>query len=321
MAETSGVFEFVGTPKQYDIRCKLYWNLVGQSVENNTVNIEWKTYLYLGENSSIQDNYTAHNVFPTITIGDVTNTYRPATILNLVPNGDELWNYTATYTVTREADGTLPFSINLTFSDYNGKYEDVTISDSGTVDIPMMPGESYNYKTYSRESLGITADFSWSIVEQSIENNTTTIEWSINTSTTNHESTNTWRAVIRAGTVKNNYTYNSGDVYLAFSKSQGNSYSGQFTVAHAADGTSKLYLDIYIDAPKINTSLNPDYKELVNATYIYTLRQIEQMARLTEAPNFNDEENPTITYSNYTSNIIQSLQVCISLTDGEDDVP
>lgn len=321
MAETSGVFEFVGTPKQYDIRCKLYWKLVSQSVENNTVDIEWKTYLYLGENSSIQDKYAATHVFPTITIGDVTNTYRPATRLNLVPNGDERWNYTATYTVTREADGTLPFSINLTLSDYNGKYEDVTISGSGTADIPMMPGESYNYKTYSRESLGITADFSWSIVEQSIENNTTTIEWSINTSTIKHESTNLWRAVIRAGTVKNNYTYNSGDVYLTFSKSQGNSYSGQFTVAHAADGTSKLYLDICIDAPRVNPSLNPGYEDLVNATYIYTLRQIEQMARLTEAPNFNDEENPTITYSNYTSNIIQSLQVCISLTGGEDDVP
>ena len=316
----SRFFEFVGTPKQYDIRCKLYWKLVSQSVENNTVDIEWETYLYLGENSSIQDKYDAHHVYPTVTIGDVTNTYRPATILNLVPNGDERDIYTATYTVTREADGTLPFSINLTFSDYNGEYEDVTISGSGTADISMMmPGESYDYKTYTRESLGITADFSWSIVQQSIENNTTTIEWSINTSTSNQQSL--WRALVRAGTVKNEYIYDSGYIDIAFIKNQVENYSGQFTITHAIDGSSKLYFDIWINKPGVNTNLNPQYKDLANDTYVYTLRQIEQMARLTEAPNFNDEENPTITYSNYTSNIIQSLQVCISLTGGADDVP
>lgn len=48
--------------------------------------------------------------------------------------------------------------------------------------------------------------------------------------------------------------------------------------------------------------------------------QIPRQANLTSAPNFNDEANPTISYSNPAGNAVSSLQACISLTGASDDV-
>lgn len=47
---------------------------------------------------------------------------------------------------------------------------------------------------------------------------------------------------------------------------------------------------------------------------------IPRSATLTAAPNFNDEENPTITYSNPAGNTVEALDVCISLTGSRDDI-
>ena len=43
---------------------------------------------------------------------------------------------------------------------------------------------------------------------------------------------------------------------------------------------------------------------------------INRIATITSAPNFNDEGNPTINYSNPAGNSVSSLQVCIASTDG-----
>lgn len=43
-------------------------------------------------------------------------------------------------------------------------------------------------------------------------------------------------------------------------------------------------------------------------------------ANITDAPNFNDEQNPTISYSNPAGNAVNSLQACISLTGEAADI-
>ena len=53
-----------------------------------------------------------------------------------------------------------------------------------------------------------------------------------------------------------------------------------------------------------------------SGNYSATLPTIPRAAALTEAPNFNDEENPTITYSNPAGSVVESLQACIASTDG-----
>lgn len=49
---------------------------------------------------------------------------------------------------------------------------------------------------------------------------------------------------------------------------------------------------------------------------IKTLTQIARSATLTSASNFTDEENPTIIYSNPAGESVDSIQACISDTDG-----
>lgn len=49
--------------------------------------------------------------------------------------------------------------------------------------------------------------------------------------------------------------------------------------------------------------------------------QIPRQASLTSAPNFNDEENPIINYSNPAGNSVTSLDACISLTGSTDNIP
>ena len=51
------------------------------------------------------------------------------------------------------------------------------------------------------------------------------------------------------------------------------------------------------------------------------LTTIPRQANINSAPNFNDENNPTITYTNSAGNSVSSLDACISLTGSRDDVP
>lgn len=51
-----------------------------------------------------------------------------------------------------------------------------------------------------------------------------------------------------------------------------------------------------------------------------TLPNIPRQATLTDASNFNDEQNPVINYSNPVGNAVTSLQACISWT-GNADIP
>lgn len=50
------------------------------------------------------------------------------------------------------------------------------------------------------------------------------------------------------------------------------------------------------------------------------LPTIPRKAEITSAPNFNDEENPKITYKNVLGTKATSLQACISLTQSNDDI-
>lgn len=51
-----------------------------------------------------------------------------------------------------------------------------------------------------------------------------------------------------------------------------------------------------------------------------SLPTIPREAKITSAPDFNDEKNPTITYSNPAGDVVESLQACISLTGEKDDI-
>lgn len=80
------------------------------------------------------------------------------------------------------------------------------------------------------------------------------------------------------------------------------------TVTHNADGTKSVNYSASVD------TLWTIGDASLSGTL--TLPTIKRQATITSAPNFTDEQNPTIKYSNPAGDSVSSLQVCIASPDG-----
>lgn len=87
-------------------------------------------------------------------------------------------------------------------------------------------------------------------------------------------------------------------------------------VSHNADGTGSAYIYGKATGPS-GTSLAG---LTVSGQKTVTLDKIARQATITSAPDFNDEENPTITYNNPAGNSVSELEASISLTGATDDI-
>jgi len=85
--------------------------------------------------------------------------------------------------------------------------------------------------------------------------------------------------------------------------------SGSSTVTHNSDGTKSITLKATVKVANAGLS-----EHTLSATA--TLPTIPRKASITSAPNFTDEDNPTITYSNPAGNSASTLQASIYLPDG-----
>ena len=98
----------------------------------------------------------------------------------------------------------------------------------------------------------------------------------------------------------NTWKYNDGHA-LTY-----NSYTVLFSwedwIYHNPDGTKSVYIASYIEHAVFNSNSNG---------YSVKLTDIPRQANITAAPDFNDEENPTIQYSNPAGNVVTSLQAAI----------
>ena len=150
--------------------------------------------------------------------------------------------------------------------------------------------------------------FSWTLSSQSMANNTSTIAWTLkgagNASSSWYNAGN-FKVVIDGSTVYSSATriklYN-GTVVA----------SGNYTITHGSDGaksfSASAQAGIYTVAVNCSGSGS------------WSLPQISRAATITAAPNFTDEQNPTISYSNPAGNSVTSLQACISLTGSTDNI-
>lgn len=150
--------------------------------------------------------------------------------------------------------------------------------------------------------------FSWTLVSQSYENNTSTISWTLkgagNAQSSWYNAGN-FKVVINGTTAYSSSTriklYNGTTVA-----------SGTFTIAHGSDGTktfsASAQAGIYTVAVNCSGSGS------------WSLPTISRAATITQAPNFTDEQNPTITYNNSAGNAVTTLQACISLTGSTDNI-
>ena len=161
---------------------------------------------------------------------------------------------------------------------------------------------SFNTTAYGDYKRCVT--FSWTLKTQSTANNYSVITWELKgaggSSTTNYYYAAPFKVVINDVTVYESSTriqLKNGTVVA----------TGEATISHNADGkktfTASAEAAIYSSA--INSTGSGSWE----------LTQIPRQATLTSAPNFNDEANPTITYSNLAGNSVSALQACIS-SDG-----
>lgn len=86
--------------------------------------------------------------------------------------------------------------------------------------------------------------------------------------------------------------------------------TGWYTVANKNTGTTPFYASLY----------DTDHGTTKTTSSTYSLAVSPTPATLTSAPNFDDESNPTIQYSNPGGNEVTSLQACISLTGAAADI-
>ncbi len=115
----------------------------------------------------------------------------------------------------------------------------------------------------------------------------------------------------------------NGETVLSTS-SRVDAYNG--TVA--ASGTKRIYHDnsgnasfsVSVEAG-VYWNWQLSGSPTVSGSGTFTLDRIPRAATLTAAPNFNDEENPTITYTNPAGSVVTKLDACISFTGAKDDIP
>lgn len=145
----------------------------------------------------------------------------------------------------------------------------------------------------------------------SIADNTSTVKWVLESLGGNSNYYNIYEAKV---------TINDSVVYGPTSKTWDTrvfpaakgSTSGTIVIPHNADGTAPdvsfvLRGSVYNNSPKNYSGSIP-------------LTAIPRQASLNSAPDFNDENNPKITYSNPAGNSVNLLQACISLTGAVADI-
>ena len=165
---------------------------------------------------------------------------------------------------------------------------------------------SGSFTTTSCEGRSLT--FNWSVRSQNVASNQTTINWSLVGS---GSYTYGW---VTCGNFK--VTIDGKQVY--YSTSRINVYSGTvvasgtYTFTH--DNSGNKSFSAYAEAGIYYVAVN------CSGSGNWSLPSISRNATITNAPNFNDEANPTITYTNPAGNNVTSLQACISLTGSVADV-
>lgn len=148
-------------------------------------------------------------------------------------------------------------------------------------------------------------ELSWTATQSTI-NNTSTISWTLKAL---GGSTNFYTEYVLKVMLGGQTLFYKTDAYY---RAKGTIKTGSFTVNHNLLG--ELTINGSIKAA--SNSVEPNL--FGNASW--ELNKIPRQATISAAPNFTDEDNPTITYSNLVGNDVSKLEACISLTGESPDI-
>ena len=146
--------------------------------------------------------------------------------------------------------------------------------------------------------------FSWTAT-QSTANNTSTISWSLKgggDAVSSYYKAGNFKVVIAGETVYSSAT--RINLYKGTTVA-----SGTKVITHNNDGTKSFSASA--EAGIYSYAVN------CKGSGSWELADIPRKATVTTAPDFTDENNPTIGYSNLAGNAVTSLQACIADTTGE----
>lgn len=162
-----------------------------------------------------------------------------------------------------------------------------------------------------------TLKFVWEETSQSITDNATVVSWKMQlVAGSNGKIVSSvkkdWKVVVNGTTYKGEVSHgidNNETKTLA---------SGKTTIAHNADGSKSFSYSFSMDFTGLTFAGEAIGKKSGSGTGVLTT--IPRQATITAAPNFSDEDNPSITYSNPAGTIVESLAACISLTGASPDI-
>jgi hypothetical protein len=161
-----------------------------------------------------------------------------------------------------------------------------------------------------------TLKFSWWENSQSIANNYTVVGWKMELVAGSSGRISSSVSKVWAVTV-NGTKYEGSNTVGISNNSTKTLASGTTTIYHGSDGKKTFS---YSFAQQFGITFSGTYIGTKSSSGSGTLTTIPREAKITAAPNFNDEENPTITYSNPAGSSVTSLQACISLDGSSADI-
>jgi hypothetical protein len=149
---------------------------------------------------------------------------------------------------------------------------------------------------------------------QSIDNNNSVLNWALKMSCGGnyYQNQNTKDSFYVA--INGEVVYNTTKaVYFSGAYTTVTIATGSLTVAHNSDGSKNVPASFSFYPAKTANY----YPGSMSGSGNLNLTQIPRQATLTAAPNFTDEDNPVITYSNPAGDAVTSLKACIASADGK----
>ena len=146
--------------------------------------------------------------------------------------------------------------------------------------------------------------------------------WSASQSIADNESTITWELYGRGGS---GY-YKAAPITVTLDGATIVNKTARFELwngTKVASGSTKLKHNSSTGAKSFKVEIKAAiYSGSVNCTgsKTFTLDTIPRKATVVSAPDFNDTENPTITYQNLIGSGVDKLEACISLTGAKSDI-
>ncbi len=168
----------------------------------------------------------------------------------------------------------------------------------------MASSGSFNTSGYGDRYL----KFEWSVASQSTSGNSTKINWSLKGrggADGYYYMAGPFKVVIDGSTV-----YNSSDRIALYNNTT--VASGQFTMNHNSSG--KKSFSASAEAAIYTFAVN------CSGSGSWSLPDIARAAVINSAPNFNDTQDPTVTYTNQAGTAVSSLQIAIVNPSNESTV-